>query len=158
MTDAHNALLVALGSLVVAFLVHVDARRGDAAVERRAIARERSAREGDAHERGIAAVVERYHTLRHTTGAGANWLTVRNAGIAGLPSNADVREALRRMALSGQDRLAQYPRLVRDERLDLKAIFTHSVENNVPFEVAVEAFRASEPERQIIPRDHGRPA
>lgn len=143
------ALLVATGSLVVAYLVHADAVRRDAAVEKRARDREDQHRAADARERAISEVVAQYFQLRHSSGAGVNLHTLVTSGIARLRTDRDMREAISRMAADGGDPLGVSRERTDGEGLDLVEIFDHAIERKISVEHAVEAISQQKKDRFV---------
>jgi C-terminal processing protease CtpA/Prc len=133
------ALLVAMGSLLVAALVHFASVERDRRAEARAIAREDKLRADDERKTAIAEVVRSYEKLRIDTSAGPNLNTVREAGIAQLESDAEVRKAIDRMASSGEDPLGAYRNHASIEGLDLLRVFRHSVEHHTAVETSIAA-------------------
>lgn len=147
MSEADQALLVAVGAIFVSVLVYAGAILRDRALERRTVEREQSWRAEDTREAAIAAIVQEYNNLVRQTGAGASLDTVRDAGIAQLQSDEEVRTAIDRMSAGGQDPMGAYRNHASIEGLDLLAVFRYSVSQKIPIGRAIDAMYTEKHDR-----------
>jgi len=143
-SDADLALIVAFASLAMAGIVHFASVRRDDDAEERAVKRENKWRADQAREAAITEVVRNYNALRNERVAGANLDTVRDAGIALLENDADVRIAIDRMGANGEDPLRAFRNNPVIQDLDLARVFRYSRDHGGTVESAIEAvFRAN---------------
>lgn len=147
MSEADQALLVAVGAIFVSVLVYAGAILRDRALERRTVEREQSWRTEDTREAAIAAIVQEYNNLVRQTGAGASLDTVRDAGISQLQSDEEVRTAIDRMSASGQDPMGAYRNHASIDGLDLLAVFKYSVSQKIPIGRAIDALYTEKHDR-----------